>query len=389
MFRGKILAIVISIFALTFGALPVQAASIAGTACTKLNSVKISQGTKFTCIKSGKKLLWNKGIPATSGVKPTPEATPVPSFKEPERPTSFTNISSKASSIEYWAWKLANENIKKSQSKNFTENVFTGPNTKPTITDPKAIFEKSTKLFPNSEIPKIVNVIIYNFDDVNWAQKKFESFYKITLSDERKDRAYNNCRTKESCEGASLDITPDHQAIILMTVERENFQNGYMKTNGETYTHEYVHTLMNAQMEKVDNGQSQAACWFWEGVATYAQVASIHNSSSAEYSTYKSKLVDQLYRDKSLNEAWYLDFLSSTSGDYRYWQKYEHWRLYDVGMHVAEILVAVKGVDPLLQVFGYIGDGLTFDQAFEKTYGEKWSTLLPEIAKTIQKMTKG
>ena len=41
--------------------LPANSASISGTSCTKLNSSKVLSNIKYTCIKSGKKLVWNKG----------------------------------------------------------------------------------------------------------------------------------------------------------------------------------------------------------------------------------------------------------------------------------------------------------------------------------------
>ena len=47
----------------------------AGAKCTKLKSTQTVSGKKFTCIKSGKKLVWDKGVKVS--VKPTPKPTPV------------------------------------------------------------------------------------------------------------------------------------------------------------------------------------------------------------------------------------------------------------------------------------------------------------------------
>lgn len=56
---------------------PLQAATIVGTKCTKVGSTKTTGGVKYSCVKSGKKLVWNK----TKVVKktPTPKATVVAS----------------------------------------------------------------------------------------------------------------------------------------------------------------------------------------------------------------------------------------------------------------------------------------------------------------------
>jgi hypothetical protein len=46
--------------------LPAHSASLAGTKCTKSGLTKIVSNTKFTCVKSGNKLIWNKGTPLRS-----------------------------------------------------------------------------------------------------------------------------------------------------------------------------------------------------------------------------------------------------------------------------------------------------------------------------------
>jgi hypothetical protein len=45
----------------------------AGATCTKLKATSIVKGKKFTCIKSGKKLVWDKGVTVkASANKPSP-----------------------------------------------------------------------------------------------------------------------------------------------------------------------------------------------------------------------------------------------------------------------------------------------------------------------------
>jgi hypothetical protein len=51
------------------------AAPKAGSKCTKAGQTSTSAGIKYTCIKSGKKLVWNKGV-ATKKAEPAPVPTP-------------------------------------------------------------------------------------------------------------------------------------------------------------------------------------------------------------------------------------------------------------------------------------------------------------------------
>lgn len=75
--------ILLSCLALSMIALPMNpaaAAAKAGGACAKFKSTSIVKGYKFTCVKSGKKLVWKKGvvIPVAKPV-PNDSATPSPS----------------------------------------------------------------------------------------------------------------------------------------------------------------------------------------------------------------------------------------------------------------------------------------------------------------------
>ena len=55
--------------------LPANSATIAGTKCTKINSTKTISNIKYTCVKSGKVLIWNKGVTIKAQVSPTPIPT--------------------------------------------------------------------------------------------------------------------------------------------------------------------------------------------------------------------------------------------------------------------------------------------------------------------------
>ena len=50
-----------------------------GTACKKAGQTSTSAGIKYTCVKSGKKLVWNKGVVVKAPIKP--EETPAPTVE--------------------------------------------------------------------------------------------------------------------------------------------------------------------------------------------------------------------------------------------------------------------------------------------------------------------
>ena len=130
------------------------AAPKAGATCTKKNATATSAGKIYTCILSGKKLVWNKGVvipkPAptssptpspstTSSATPTPSPTPTPTpTPAPTKTLSPDEIGGQACTVEnqriknsideFWCWKDNNGNLK------WVENYrFRAPNPRPVL----------------------------------------------------------------------------------------------------------------------------------------------------------------------------------------------------------------------------------------------------------------
>ena len=88
MFRAKLPLVATFISAIFIASLlPANAASIAGTSCIKLNSTKTIGNIKYTCVKSGKKLVWNKGLAVAIKPAPSPSPTPTPIQSSTPTPT--------------------------------------------------------------------------------------------------------------------------------------------------------------------------------------------------------------------------------------------------------------------------------------------------------------
>ena len=74
--RKFITGMVIALFVSMIATQPSMAAVKAGAKCSKAGATATKASKKFTCVKSGKKLMWNKGVALA---KPKPVATPTPS----------------------------------------------------------------------------------------------------------------------------------------------------------------------------------------------------------------------------------------------------------------------------------------------------------------------
>ena len=89
----KVLAALIAL-SLVASITPVQAAVKAGNKCTILGQKKSAGGKELTCIKSGKKIVWNKGItkvsvPADLAPQLSPEKLATCQIKD-QRPGIFS-----------------------------------------------------------------------------------------------------------------------------------------------------------------------------------------------------------------------------------------------------------------------------------------------------------
>jgi M6 family metalloprotease-like protein len=98
--------------------IPAFAAVKAGATCKTVGQVKTVSGLKYTCNKSGKKLVWGKGVKASTKSTPTP-STPKSALSNL---SSYLNIAS---------CKLINGSNDTGVNQSFQQNPFRVRNTKP------------------------------------------------------------------------------------------------------------------------------------------------------------------------------------------------------------------------------------------------------------------
>jgi cytochrome b involved in lipid metabolism len=106
--------------------MPSQAATIAGTKCTKVGTAKTVSKVKYVCAKSGSKLIWKKGTPSpkpsvsatakasvSASAKPSASATPTPSLSATQSPSPSKSATPSATTA---LTKLTLDEVKKHDS---------------------------------------------------------------------------------------------------------------------------------------------------------------------------------------------------------------------------------------------------------------------------------
>jgi len=361
-------------FALLAGSTPTFAADLSGLKCKKAGQLKTSGNFDFKCVKKSGTLVWRK--------------TKRVSEKAPDRPTSFDELLGNEKGITYWAWKSAGEQIKLASEPKITINSLLGPNSYRINEDYRTSIISTAKLYSKFPQPKLVNIIHYTYQDRDWAQKTYESFSPYKTGEERATQAWNYCRTETTCWGGGVDNDKNGEAIIFLAQQLKNRMDSNF-TSGTVEAHEYTHNVQMASLWSNGKNDRTMPSWFWEGMAQYSQAAAVYFEDINKYKKERKRVTQDLVRPNTIyNSDWINNFLSSTSGDWNYWRQYETWRLYDIGAHLVEILVAVKGIDSIGEMLKAMSIGKSYSQAFEEIYGVAWSEARPKISKAISSVAR-
>ncbi len=279
----------------------------AGAKCTKAGAFAIAGGKKFTCIKSGNKLVWNKGVAVKAAPKPdlnpvlkpvaptptpalTPVVTPTPSpiATPPPTPvapilsmteklwskgaygifpiqsekypiptqvaTTWQNAYANRDGIPYQAWSAVSKNIAISPSKLGSIEILIGPNTTPNFADIKLRLELVSKALPKAKNVSKARVFAFNFKDAEWADATFKQLYineSVAFKNRHKDAVTEIClKQREVCyQQAFVDSNLDGVIFIGMTDlgSREQLNQIYSEYarafEGVVIGHEYLHTI--------------------------------------------------------------------------------------------------------------------------------------------------
>lgn len=207
--RVSTFAILVGLLGAQFNTLAVAANPQAGIVCSKAGKTQTFQGKKFTCQKSGKKLIWSKGV-----VIPVPAATQAPAI----------NVSSASEYRSISECKLVNK------SENNDVNVSHSP--------------RNWKLFDPS---KPMRVLIYSVDfpdlvspssdapSFTGLMSSMESFYKSqsnnrlsfswTISPKftRMSKTIASYGVGERASGSDWKLNNDIQDLAFKTYNKNDF----------------------------------------------------------------------------------------------------------------------------------------------------------------------
>jgi hypothetical protein len=372
--------------------------SKSGATCPKLGTSQTYKGKKYTCIKSGKKLVWNKGVAVSNKVPaPTPTLTPTPqptpttqptpspepsktSSPIPKIPTSFDDLIENYSGIAYAAWSKSREKILSSETTKINLKLILGPSSQLTYKEPMVPINLVARLYSGYVKEIDLNYLAFNFDDREWAMKQMDA---IIYNTDSRWITYTACKTRETCWGGGsfYDGKSSYLAVVALGIFDANH------TSGTLEAHEFAHIVQQMNYKTFRPPvefvmDPWPPDWYWEGQALFAQHAAVYYDSYSSYMSERAADSEELFRLSKFNSKHIENFFVFNAPED--WRKtYEKWRIYDLGAMFVEILTALKGPDSTMEFWRVANTGVKFDVAFEQVYGIPFSKALPIMAKAI------
>ena len=402
--------LVIAIALLLALATPVHAATPkAGAKCTKAGITATAAGKKFTCVKSGTKLVWNKGVTVKAAPKvdvkpveptptptptatptPTPTATPTPTPTATPTPTptlkdlTFSNIVENVDAIAFNVFSKFETHMATNYQSSIKVNTIVGPNTVPVNKNSADAFRIGSKIFQNFKQPDEVFAIYYTFADKEWARNQIAIRAGQNVAD---FQIGYSCPSAARCWDASASITFDWKAISHFGASDPGGALSPSELNGEIQIHEFTHSVSFFQLNPIrGNYYNLTPDWFGEGHASFAGKLGAYTSLE-QYSAHRrqvhggnrpqSDIKD--YRPENI-----LRFYESFSKAPEV-SPIQRFYLYSLGWSTIEALAAIGGIDSPMNLFIETSKGLTFKQAFKKIYGIEWEAAAPILAEVVSK----
>jgi hypothetical protein len=372
--RIKLVSVVLTAvvsFSVLAGA-PAQAATPkAGAACSKTGIIQVvksgAKSTKFTCVKSGKKLSWNKGVVTVA----KPKATPVPA------PTAIPVITLDNLDAA-WTSKVALSKIQEKLATlpetNFEPEIITSPTTKSAEVELELkLLKPAIKLFQKEFLPAKFQVVMFTNEDGQWAKQALTSYggsFPFDLGEEIARRSSGNKR----CNFAFATVAPNRMPIYYECTDTRQLRDGF---SYQTPPHEYFH-LVHQALAPV-----RLPVWLTEGSASFfgemLGYGGFANTAERKlqqgFNTGYDFDPDGLGFDPKRFENWLRTAKSAEVSNIFKILETEPTRArrfyaeYALGSWATEALVAVYGVDGFMKLWPLLGSGQSFDMAFKNTFG--------------------
>jgi hypothetical protein len=357
-----------------------NAAVKSGALCKKLNQVSIVQGVKFTCIKSGKKLIWNKGVKLPT---PTPTPTPTKALTLDNLDYEQIYVLSRAEVARYVASGVSSQGAIDFQ---------VGANVDSWRVDiAKNEVNSAVKLWSSFFKPSAVTIIWYSSKDIPWAKAK----YQEAGGNPAWAAGFSGC-TPQYCGNASASLMGGGKFLFEQGLEFTD--QGLW--NRSTAAHEYTH-LAQYGLSSPTN-LSAMPWWSVEGGAQFYGEAigyTPFDSSKAtrrgihtQYTSNSGAYINALFAGQTLKSL----LLKNDPGVTKTLMKSLEVSTnsegalglsYLLGSYATEVLVAVYGHEKMANFYKSFATSTNYQTNFNTAFGVSVDTFYVKLTPYLYAMS--
>jgi hypothetical protein len=398
--RRKLPVLLSVVLSLSLVAAPSFASVKAGAKCTKAGITATASGKKFTCIKSGKRLVWNKGVaikaapkpnlnPVLKPVEPTPAPTPVVT----PAPTPLPTPAPIAPPVNFepWSTNIDAKMLSDQAQRNFLSWVQTRTGAP----------VKHTQLIQDSPHKSRLS-IMKKADDLS-AQLFSSYFPQGSITIIGATEAWTLDELAKSGWPVKRCSDPYMPGVALCL--DFNARQGYVVTSDSSYraadpgsdggallAHEYFHLVQsNLSLAKPNEGSRVKGtspesangfpAWFLEGTAEFVGYSVGALAQNASYWEGRPMMLSYSPREESINKNAISDYeirtcCGNNSPTYPY----------HIGQIATEFIVASIGFQKMLDIWIDYATTKNFEKSFQTVTGitkeafyEKFEQLRPKV----------
>ena len=334
----------------------VAAQAKAGASCKTQGITSTVKKLKYTCLKSGGKLVWSAGKKVST---PKPSVSPTPEIAT----ITFENLESNVEKIAQTAWAKSNPLWTKYEKKIQGVQLLFGPTKKP-LNCYGGLHEitKISNFWRKYKQPEKTIAIYAAPEDNNWATSEF---IRTTGTSGPVNR------------GAGVaTVNPQGVGQIVFYVSGQETPSG---CGGGVEKHEYTHVVQLSQRSKSGElSKNRPPTWYLEGQAEFATASEFPFEYYKKFSLMNRFLPQNTLKDSepSTIAAHLQSTASLSSVDYV------------VGYQVIEILAAIGGPYSTMDIFVEMANGKSFSEAFEAVYKISWASAVPIISNIVSAQIK-
>ncbi len=323
----------------------------AGVKCAKVSSTQVVGAKKFTCIKSGNKLVWNKGVAIAAQPTPSPSPSAVTPPIVQLKPNPFESTP--------FPDDFTREEMVEAMFKSFDEFIKGTPNVNSykIIIDPK--FQTDS-----AAITKLVKDV--------YSILPYPTGYPTTVVILSDDKDLIEKSVKENGFGKEGFQESGYHCRYCAGYGWATSSNPLTSVTPHELFHVWQKSAYKLESDnnRDPNNPLNSPIWFDEGGANFFGEA-IFSKTSKVYqgprvrwqSTYKLK--DYVTRDKDRSLP------------------------YDLGHAASEYIVASKGMEKFLEIYSNVGKGQDFPTAFNNALGITLNNFYEKFDQNLKKILGG